>query len=150
MNEDMMNMVQKMSEMMGNKEIPSEIKNILNSMNMNNVNNMENINDKSNANNNNFKKDENDCCDSSRNNDQNNNFSDFMGNIDFNTILKIQEIMKSLKDDKQNDYRTNLLMALKPYVRESRKGKVDTYIQLMKMGKIIQGFNSAGGENQSE
>ena len=73
-----------------------------------------------------------------------------MGNIDFNTILKIQEIMKSLKDDKQNDYRTNLLMALKPYVRESRKGKVDTYIQLMKMGKIIQGFNSAGGENQSE
>ena len=45
MNEDMMNMVQKMSEMMGNKEIPSEIKNILNSMNMNNVENA-NINEK--------------------------------------------------------------------------------------------------------
>ena len=133
MNEDMMNMVQKMSEMMGNKEIPSEIKNILNSMNMNNA---ENANSNEETSNESVRSD--------------NNFNDFMGNIDFNTILKAQEIMNSLKNDKQNDYRTNLLLALKPYVRESRKNKVDTYIQLMKMGKIIQGFNNMGGENQNE
>ena len=133
MNEDMMNMVQKMSEMMGNKEIPSEIKNILNSMNMNNVGNANSNEETSNE--------------SVR---SDNNFNDFIGNIDFNTILKAQEIMNSLKNDKQNDYRTNLLLALKPYVRESRKNKVDTYIQLMKMGKIIQGFNNMGGENQNE
>ena len=133
MNEDMMNMVQKMSEMMGNKEIPSEIKNILNSMNMNNAGNANSNEETSNE--------------SVR---SDNNSNDFMGNIDFNTILKAQEIMNSLKNDKQNDYRTNLLLALKPYVRESRKNKVDTYIQLMKMGKIIQGFNNIGGENQNE
>lgn len=65
-----------------------------------------------------------------------------------NTIPKMQKIMSSMNNDKQADYRTNLLMSLKPYLKESRKGKVDQYVQLMKMGKIFEIMNPLGGDNK--
>lgn len=78
-------------------------------------------------------------------------FSDFnniFGNIDINTIFKMQQIMSSL-NDKENDSRTNLLMSLKPYLKESRKNKVDQYIQLMKMEKVFEIMNPLGGEKKN-
>ena len=69
------------------------------------------------------------------------------GNIDINTIMKMQQIMSSM-NDKQNDSRTNLLLSLKPYLKESRKNKVDQYIQLMKMEKIFEIMNPLGGDSK--
>ena len=60
----------------------------------------------------------------------------------------MQKIMSSLNNDKQNDSRTNLLISLKPYLKDSRKNKVDQYIQLMKMGKIFEILNPSGGDNK--
>lgn len=76
-----------------------------------------------------------------------NNINSF-GDFDMNTILKMQKIMSSLNNDKQNDSRTNLLISLKPYLKDSRKNKVDQYIQLMKMGKIFEILNPSGGDNK--
>lgn len=64
-------------------------------------------------------------------------------NIDMNTILKIKQIMEKM-NNKKNDPRSNLLLSLKPYLKPSRKQKVDQYIQLFNMGSIMENFNSNG------
>ena len=66
-----------------------------------------------------------------------------------NTILKIQKIINTMNNDKQNDSRTNLLNSLKPYLKKSRKDKVDQYIQLMKMGKVFEIMNPLGGDKKN-
>ena len=45
-----------------------------------------------------------------------------------------------------NDPRANLLLSLKPYLKDSRKDKVDQYIKLFGMSKVMELFNSSGGE----
>ena len=77
----------------------------------------------------------------SSNQDTTNPFS----NIDMNTILKMKQIMEQMKQ-KKNDPRSNLLLSLKPYLKPSRKQKVDQYIQLFNMGSIIENLNLTGGE----
>ena len=67
------------------------------------------------------------------------------GNIDMNTILKIKQVMEKMNQNK-NDPRSNLLLSLKPYLKPSRKQKVDQYIQLLNMGSIMENFNPMGGE----
>ena len=60
----------------------------------------------------------------------------------------MQQIMSSLNNN-QDDSRANLLRSLKPYLKDSRKNKVDQYIQLMKMGKIFEIMNPLGGDNKN-
>ena len=67
------------------------------------------------------------------------------GNIDMNTILKIKQVMEKMNQNK-NDPRSNLLLSLKPYLKDSRKQKVDQYIQLFNMVSIMENFNPIGGE----
>ena len=68
-------------------------------------------------------------------NNENNPFS----NIDMNTILKIKQIMEKM-NQKKDDPRANLLLSLKPYLKPSRKQKVDQYIGLFQMGNIMENF----------
>lgn len=69
------------------------------------------------------------------------------GNIDMNTILKIKQVMEKM-NQKKNDPRSNLLLSLKPYLKPSRKQKVDQYIQLFNMGNMMENFNFMGGEKK--
>lgn len=78
---------------------------------------------------------------SSSNTENTNPFS----NIDMNTILKIKQIMEKMNQNK-DDPRSNLLLSLKPYLKSSRKQKVDQYVQLLKMGSMMENFNFMGGE----
>lgn len=147
----MSEMMKNFSKMMNNQEIPDNIKSILNNFNSNtnnsnNTNEFEDNNNTQNQNYNNFN------CDKSNTQNDNtrtnsNSTNNIFENIDINTIMKIQQIMNSM-NDKQSDYRTNLLMSLKPYLKESRKNKVDQYVQLMKMGKIFEIMNPLGGDNK--
>lgn len=165
MNNDMSDMLQNLSKMMNNQEMPENIKNILSSMNMNNNNSNNNGNNcTNNCSNNKVNNSSSDCGNNSgsnsRTNCSNNNINNnttsnntntnnnSFGDIDINTILKIQRIMSSINNDKQNDSRTNLLKSLKPYLKESRKNKVDQYIQLMKMGKVFEIMNPLGGDEK--
>lgn len=167
MNEDMSEMIKKFSMMMNNQEMPDNLKNMLNSVssstgnssdennkynNCNDTNNNNNYSDNTENSDNdfgNFSNSNNSNSNSNNNNNDNrsNKFNNPFGNIDMNTILKMQQVMNSM-NDKQNDSRTNLLMSLKPYLKESRKNKVDQYIQLMKMGKIFEIMNPLGGDNK--
>lgn len=68
-------------------------------------------------------------------------------NMDFETIMKLKEIFDRMNSS-DNDPRSNLLRALKPYLNDSRKSKVEQYIQFMKMSKVLEGFNFMNGSNQ--
>ena len=87
---------------------------------------------------------------SSNNNDDgniniNNNSFDF-SNIDMETIGKIGKIMSKMNSNASNP-RSNLLLSLKPYLKPSRRNKVDKYIQFINMTSIIEDLNKTGGEN---
>lgn len=64
--------------------------------------------------------------------------------IDFETIMKMKTIIDKM--NVKDDPRANLLQSLKPYLNESRKSKVDQYIQLMNMSKVMDVFPFMGGD----
>ena len=135
MNEnDMSNVMNQINQMLKNNEIPSDVKNMIDNLkNSSKPNSSKNSKD-SNANN------------TSISSSQNNENSP---EIDMNTILKMKQIMDSMNSNK-NDPRTNLLLSLKPYLKQSRKQKVDQYIKLFGLGKAFETFNSLGGENKHD
>ena len=81
------------------------------------------------------------------NNSSNNNDNSF-GNsgIDFETIMKMKTIIDKMNT--KDDPRSNLLQSLKPYLKDSRKSKIDQYIQLMNMSKVMDVFPFMGGEKK--
>lgn len=73
------------------------------------------------------------------------NVSNSATNIDIETIMKLKTILEKINT--KDDPRSNLLLSLKPYLKESRKNKVEQYIQLFNMTKILDIFNNmSGGE----
>ena len=68
-------------------------------------------------------------------------------NIDFDTILKMKSIIDKM--NVKNDPRSNLLKSLKPYLKESRRNKIDQYIQLMNISKVMEEFNFISGETKN-
>lgn len=67
-------------------------------------------------------------------------------NIDIETILKIKEIFDATNNPGSN---SNLLMALKPYMRESRKDKIDKYAKMLTLARVFQNFQNLGGEKNN-
>ncbi len=153
MNGDMSEMINNFSKMMNNQNGSDNIKNLFNSINSNNNSN-NNFNVDTNQHNNNNINSTN-YANTSNNTQVNNsnnvnnatNTNNIFENIDMSTLLKMQQIMSSLNNN-QNDSRANLLNSLKPYLKENRKKKVDQYIQLIKMGKILEIMNPLGGDNK--
>ena len=77
---------------------------------------------------------------------ENNNFNSFP-NFDINMLLKMKQIMDSMNSQNSNP-RSNLLLSLKPYLRPERRQKVDQYIQLFNMEKVMENLKFTGGENR--
>ena len=63
-------------------------------------------------------------------------------NIDFETIMKMKTIIDKM--NVKDDPRSNLLLSLKPYLKESRREKLDQYIQLMNISKALDFFPFLG------
>ena len=124
-NNDMSNIMEQFNKMLQNNEFPDDLKNALNSF-------------KNSSNNSN-----------SSSNEDSNGSNSTIPDIDINTILKIKQVMESMNSNK-NDPRSNLLMSLKPYLKESRKKKVDQYVKLFGLGKAFEMLNSLGGENKND
>lgn len=78
---------------------------------------------------------------------KNNDSSSF--NIDINTMLKMKSIIDAMNNQK-DDPRANLLKSLKPYLKESRKEKVDQYIKIFSMEKVFEQFNPLGGDKKND
>ena len=134
------NTINKLKDMMNNGELndvmskisPEMIQNFSSMMSQNNNTNSNN----STTNNNNS---------NSNNNTSSNNTGFDFSNIDMNTILKMKSVMEKMNTS--NDPRSNLLYSLKPYLRESRKEKVDQYANLLNVAKIADILKDNQKEN---
>ena len=82
---------------------------------------------------------------SNSNSSNNDNTSGF--NIDMNTMLKMKNIISSM--NQKDDPRANLLYSLKPYLRDSKKGKLDQYVNLLNMTKIADFMKNDNKENNN-
>ena len=79
----------------------------------------------------------------SNHNSSNNNYENNL-NIDFDTILKIKNMMESF--NQIDDNKSNLLYSLKPYLRESRQRKIDQYVNLFKLSGIAKMIKQEKGD----
>ena len=85
----------------------------------------------------------------SENNSPNDTNSSFDFNkIDMNTIMKMKSVMDKMNNS--NNPSSNLLQSLKPYLRESRKEKVDQYANLLNIAQITGLFNNDNNSNNKE
>lgn len=81
-----------------------------------------------------------------KNSNMNGSNFDF-SNIDMNTILKMKSIMEKMNSS--NDPRSNLLYSLKPYLRDTKKQKVDQYANLLNVAKIAEILKEDNKENDN-
>ena len=72
------------------------------------------------------------------------NSSSSNSSLDLDTIMKIKDFMEQMNNKNNPD--SNLLSSLKPYLKESRKNKIDTYISLLNMSKAMNLFGNFGGD----
>ena len=139
MAEDMSDIFQKMNDMLKNNQIPEDVKNMLNQFTSGSSNNSS-----SDASAKNDTSSSNEPEGSSRETSSADNNQAEIPNFDIGTMLKMKSIIDSM-NKQQNDPRANLLRSLKPYLKNSRKEKVDQYIKLFSMGKVFEMINPLGG-----
>lgn len=121
----MMNNLQNDSTNTSKQNSNNDLNNILNQISPEMINNLSSV---LNSNQNNFQQN------SKEESSQNGNF-----NLDVNTIMKIKSIMDNMNN--KNDPRANLLYSLKPYLRDSKKDKLDQYVNLLNISKIADLMN---------
>lgn len=123
MDGDMNDIFQKLNSIMSDKETTDNLKNIIDNFNTSSTN-------------------------TSQASSENNSSSD-IPNFDINTILKIKSIMDNLNSC-QNDSRFNLLLSLKPYLKDSKREKIDQYIKFLKIASVVEAMNLSGGDTKNE
>ena len=124
-NEDMSGIIQKLSSMINNSNNSNSSDNVSSNSNQTSYNNFGTNNENT-------------------ENDYNDNEKNF--NLDFETIMKIKNVMDKINSNK-NSPEANLLMSLKPYLNSHRKKKLDQYLQFLNIAKILESFNSNGEVN---
>ena len=69
-------------------------------------------------------------------------------NIDINMLSKMSSIMGKMNNSK-DDPRKNLLNSLRPYLRDSKKGKLDNYMNLLNVTQIAELMKNNDKENEN-
>ena len=141
-NEDMSEMIQKLRSMMNNSNSDDSINNSDNQDMSSNSNETSFENLQAILSNMNFNS--NDNSNNNFNGNDNNNF-----NLDFETIMKMKRAMDIFNSSK-NSPEANLLLSLKPYLNNSRKQKLDQYMQFLNISKVLEVFNNNGGGNNND
>ncbi len=157
MSNNMDDLFANVKKMVDSGNIPDDIKQMVNNF----QNNMANPNHDNSTNNNND--DINNILNqvspemlnnlSSMLNSNNKNSSDYQSNnnnfnLDMNTIMKMKSIMENMNN--KNDPRANLLYSLKPYLRDSKKDKLDQYVNLLNVSKIAELMNKNNNEKNKD
>ncbi len=119
--DDILKMINNVKGMVDSGNIPENIKDVLN-----NIDNSKKMPNGSNT--------------GTHSNSTSNNL-----NIDMDTVLKIKNVLDSINHT--DDPRANLLHSLKPYLRDTRKDKVDQYVNLLNISKIAEVMNNEKKEN---
>ena len=125
MSDNMSNLMNQISNMLNSNEIPDDIKNMMS----------------------NLSKSQKDSSTSNTASPNEISNSSQAPDLDIETIMKLKKIMDSMKETK-NDPRANLLRSLKPYLKDSRKEKVEQYIQFLGIEKAFETFGSLGGDKK--
>ena len=125
MSDNMSNLMNQISNMLNSNEIPDDIKNMMS----------------------NLSKSQKDSSSSNTASPNEISNSSQAPDLDIETIMKIKKIMDSMKETK-NDPRANLLRSLKPYLKDSRKEKVEQYIHFLGIEKAFETFGSLGGDKK--
>lgn len=122
--EDMSNLISELSKMVEKNGIPDNLKDIISNMNSDN------------------KKET-----SSNNNNNNNDISSFdFNNIDIQTFLKLKSALDKMNS--KDNPNAKLLLALKPYLKDNKKEKLDQYIKLMNISSILEVLNDNEGDKK--
>lgn len=79
----------------------------------------------------------------SENNSSNENSEFSFGDIDKNMLSRIQNILFSMN---KKDPKKNLLLSLKPFLRQSRQDKLGEYISILSVVNALDLFGSKGGD----
>ena len=125
MSNNMDDLFANVKKMVNSGNIPDDIKQMMNNV-QNNSNNQSN---------------QNSSQESAHSENSSNNF-----NLDMNTIMKMKSIMENMNN--KNDPRANLLYSLKPYLRDSKKDKLDQYVNLLNVSKIAELMNKNNNQNK--
>ena len=133
MGEDMEDVFQKLNSIISDKETADNLKNIINNFNTSSTNSSQAFDDEK---------------DKTYQNNTKNNSSD-IPNFDINTIIKLKNLMDKFNNS-NNDSRANLLLALKPYLTDSKKEKIDLYIKFLKILNVAEALDLDGGGCSSE
>ena len=141
-NEDMSEMIQKLSSMINNSNSEDSINNSDNQDMSSNSNETSFENLQAILSNMNFNS--NDNSNNNFNEKDNNTF-----NLDFETIMKMKRAMDIFNSSK-NSPEANLLLSLKPYLNNNRKQKLDQYMQFLNISKVLEAFNNNGGGNNND
>ena len=104
------------------------------------LSNQNNSQNQNNTQNSSFDSNQQNCNESNNNSSNTNNNFDF-SNLDMDTIMKLSSAFGKMKNSK-NDPRANLLNSLKPYLRDNKKEKLDSYINLLNMSKIAENIKN--------
>ena len=138
-NEDMSDIFEKLNSIAGQNNIsPDMMNNLFNMFNNSNTQN-------TNSDNTNYSSSNSPNDNINSNSYSNENSSNFnTTGIDIEMIMKMKTIIDKMNT--KDDPRSNLLQSLKPYLKDSRKSKVDQYIQLMNMSKVMDVFPFMGGD----
>lgn len=81
-------------------------------------------------------------------NKYNNSKQTNLNNFDMNTIFKMKTIIDNINNT--NNPRSNLLNSLKPYLRDSRKEKIDQYANLLSFAQIAELFRKDSNTNNDK
>ena len=139
------------NDLFANLNVPDDVKQMINNGSYNDLNNLlsqvspEMINNLSNILNSNAQTSSQNSSNQNINNSTPNNNNNF--NLDMNTIMKMKSIMENMNN--KNDPRANLLYSLKPYLRDSKKDKLDQYVNLLNVSKIAELMNK-NNDNKKE
>lgn len=145
-----------LKKMVDSGNIPSEVQGLVNNLNTGTGDSKQALNDMLSQvspemlnnfssmlqSNNNVKNNSNDKFNNSSNNSSNPNF-----NLDPQTLMKMTSIINSL--NQKDNASSNLLYSLKPYLRDSRKSKLDQYANLLNLSKIAEIMKNEKKENNN-
>lgn len=141
-----------LKKMVDSGNIPSEVQGLMNNLNNGNNNSKQTLNNMLSQvspemlNNLSSMLQSNNSSSTSSSHSQNNNSSNNNLNIDPATLMKMTSIINNMnqKDNPGN----NLLHSLKPYLRDSRKNKLDQYANLLNITRIADAMKNEQKENQ--
>lgn len=159
MDENMDNLFANMKKMIDNGNIPPEVQQMLNNLQNNSQNSSNNSPNNSNIDINNILSqvspeminnlssmlNTNNSSKSSTTNSNSKSQNNL--NIDMNTILKMKSLMENMNNN--NDPRANLLYSLKPYLRDSKKNKVDQYVNMLNITKLAEFMNKPNDDKKN-